>query len=577
MGRPKVYGKKTRAISLVSYTRFAADSSGNETSPEGSVLREVNHNVRLVVHATSTRLQDIKHVSQPTQLNEGGKPHGSPSKKEARPQKKSCQYPPIHQATNVFDIILLHNQSTPNKCSSRPISPGKMYDGVDGSQNVSPHPCRNSRSQVKTCQEDDLSTLFTSLRLNNSPEASILIPASPPRVTTLGTNSISSKIKLYLDPILSCKNVSATISNFSSWMDERRQLILEKVGEGSFGEVFRATSPDGRAVILKLMPLNAQKGRGSKSFTSIASAANEIRLLERMQRVPGFVEFRGAAVLIGQLPKRFMDLWKEYESSGRTVESRDPSKKTSYVSDQLWLLLEMSDAGRNLEPGQYAPPGETAIKGGRYLGTSRTWDIFWEVVKSVAKAECWAQFEHRDLHLGNVCAKDSSEIPDQEDLTFVSTKTQKPFQVNKSGLIITIIDYSLSRAFMENEDDVLFYDFRKDRHILKGEGDLQYDMYRYMAAAIGERSPREYVPQTNVVWLWYLLNRLLGMTKELTVRAKAKKRGHITRETRMFNILEEVQILTDPKHMQHWEVDSAAALLGIGIERGWISSDDVIE
>ena len=224
-------------------------------------------------------------------------------------------------------------------------------------------PIRKAQYETRTSTTDDLGAILASLILSPSPESSILISQPPLPTTDPDLKFISPTTKSYLGPILCCKNVTPDVSEFSSWMAARINLAIEKTGEGSFGEVFRVTSANGDTVILKLMPLNAVKGRGSKFFTSIDCAANEIRLLERMQPVPGFVDFRGACVLTGSLPGTLIDLWKKYKSSGRTIESRDPSKKTSYPTDQLWLLVEMSDAGHSLEHSQYAPPGETFVKG----------------------------------------------------------------------------------------------------------------------------------------------------------------------------------------------------------------------
>ena len=177
--------------------------------------------------------------------------------------------------------------------------------------------------------------------------------------------------------------------------------------------------------------------------------------------------------------------------------------------------------------------------------------------------------------MGNICARDTINAPDEEDLTLVSNTKPTPLPMNTSKLEMTIIDYSLSRAYMENENDVRYYDFKKDKHILNGEGDLQYDMYRYMAAAVGDRSCKEFVPQTNVVWLWYVLNRILALTKPLSIKAKVKKKGLITREARKSEILTKVQDLIKPEEMVNWTINSATALLAIAIEQSWLSVDDV--
>lgn len=218
--------------------------------------------------------------------------------------------------------------------------------------------------------------------------------------------TLTGETETYLDPLLRCRGVSKIVESFQHWMDERASfLALKKIGEGSFGEVYRAEGV--QTVILKLMPLNAKKGKGSRSFTSIESARNEVRLLSRMSKVPGFVEFRGACVLQGRMPTQLIQQWDAYLDSGRTVESRSPHKRDSYPPTQLWMLVEMSDAGQSLESGDFAPsrtiPAEGRTSDSRYLPTQHAWDIFWQVAKALAKGEVFASYEHRDLHLGNIC------------------------------------------------------------------------------------------------------------------------------------------------------------------------------
>ena len=386
---------------------------------------------------------------------------------------------------------------------------------------------------------------------------------------------IDAKALAYVSPLLGCKNVGDCVEDFQGWMDERSTLQLQKIGEGSFGEVYRATGIE--TVILKLIPLNPQKGRGSKSYTSVEGAASELQLLERMQKIPGFVEFRGACVLQGPMATQVVSLWNEYLESGRTVESKDPNIKGTYPSTQLWLLVEMSDAGQNLEPGQY---GASFVgysgKGTRYLSVARTWDIFWQVVKALAKAEVYAEFEHRDLHLGNICAKDFRAQDDQENLELVSRSKCATMPLNRTGMEVTLIDYSLSRA-VSGPEKISFYDLKKDKHIFKGQGDFQYDIYRYMAQAVGEKTWEEFVPETNVLWLYYILEKLLLVTKELSEEARNIKKGKWTVTAQMRNALQNLEQEIAPGSMNSWELRSAGNCLDMAVERGWFLAEDVTE
>jgi serine/threonine-protein kinase haspin len=363
-------------------------------------------------------------------------------------------------------------------------------------------------------------------------------------------------------------------------MDERDGLLsIAKIGEGSFGEVYRAQG-GADAVILKLMPLNAQKGKGSRSFTSISSAKNEIRLLSRMSKVPGFVEFRGACVLQGRMPTQLIRQWHEYAVSGRTVESKDPNKKDSYAPTQLWLLIEMSDAGESLERGRYMPPDmqppTTSKSKEPYLPARFAWDVFWQIAKALAKGEVFAMYEHRDLHLGNICVKDQPS--DVRTYTFDSifaidndscAEADDPVRVygiNNSGIEVTLIDYSLSRASL-GPDETLAYDFKNDKALLRGKGDLQYDMYRYMAAVVGKRASSEFVPRTNVMWLYYVLHLLLEAT--------FPSDGAI--ETEMLDILTTLKGQLHPDKRDSWDWESAGDLIQTGLDSSWFLPAHVID
>lgn len=86
------------------------------------------------------------------------------------------------------------------------------------------------------------------------------------------------------------------------------------------------------------------------------------------------------------------------------------------------------------------------------------------------------QFEHRDLHWGNVLVN----------------KTEQPYKSYKlkdniltiptKGIQITIIDYTLSRMTL---NDYCFYnDLSNDEELFNASGDYQFEIYRMMRKAL---------------------------------------------------------------------------------------------
>ena len=578
-----VYGKRNRNLSKAQIDIFTRP----ESSPRsGRVLVERSQNVQVVQHG---RPGESTKKAIPV---EDGK-HRSPRKLQKAVEVQNCE------SASRDEEVLSKTACTQRKAQQRPLP------------------------QPKAEQQKALSAALQNLKLTDSLESTTGPFASntprhhgkadPP--ISLHPASVSPAILAHIQPLLDLKFLSPVIEDFPGWLSARSHLSLAKIGEGSFGEVFRATSrpassssfagrsapSESGTAILKLLPLAPARGPGSRSYTSVSSAARELRLLSLLQRVPGFVEFRGACVLQGAMPERMCELWRAYRDSGRTVQSQDPTdrRRGGYPSKQLWLVIEMGDAGTCLERGGYRPPAslareqgaEDGMNGGarsgkeRYLSVRRTWDIWWGIVKALAKAEVCCGFEHRDLHLGNVCARDPSRDSaeaDEEDLTLVGEDETVALGLNKTGVEVTIIDYSLSRAAVngggKDKEEVLFYDFMSDKQLLQGEGDSQYDVYRHMAAAMGRRSAEVFAPETNVLWLWFLLKRLLEVTIDRS--GEARKLGddrRVTVAARTVGVLNELLELTDPERVLDWQMRSAGALLDRGVEMQWFGADEILD
>lgn len=89
--------------------------------------------------------------------------------------------------------------------------------------------------------------------------------------------------------------------------------------------------------------------------------------------------------------------------------------------------------------------------------------------------------QHRDLHLGNICVK--SRDDNQCTRLLKRVEPENGMRLGQSGLKVTIIDYTLSRVKVEEDDGsdnepTAFFDLGKDPALFEGIGDYQYDIYR---------------------------------------------------------------------------------------------------
>ena len=300
------------------------------------------------------------------------------------------------------------------------------------------------------------------------------------------------------------------------YLEWTRNCKVTKIAEGSFGSVLKLqnkTNPT-QFTIGKLMPLRSRQGVGSKTknFTRVQDAASETEMLITMSNYQGFAEFRRAETLHGKLPYQLQPEWKRFDD-----EQYPNSKRTiKFADSQIWLFLEMSYAGIDLEELL-----RTRRSANELLSIRESWDIFWAVALALARGEAEFQFEHRDLQVQNICVKtDSGMLDAQEDQNRLGIQRY-------TNLEVTIIDYTLSRATLE--DSRTIFNPMEDEAVFEGQGadsdeTLQYDTYRSMRQLVKKSSAaltkgnkanarwEAFVPATNVLWLYYLLKTLLRHT-----------------------------------------------------------------
>ncbi len=351
-------------------------------------------------------------------------------------------------------------------------------------------------------------------------------------------------------------------------------FTVTKIAQGSYATILRMQMKDEPDVytVWKLIPLKNKTGKGCRALgqTFIEDSAAEVKALALMAEIEGFVEFRSARVLRGSLPPLLQNLNTRWQ-----ISHPDEETEIKYSKEQQWLLVEMSDAGTDLETlikkgfsvGELLPTAEKGAK----LTIQHTWDIFWATAEALARGEALAEFEHRDLHPGNICISKRTTPPEDPDRHTVPKHTD---------LEITIIDYTLSRATLENGE--VLANSMKDGSIFEQSSldptdDRQYSMYRHMRSLIDsipnipqERKWHQYVPMTNIIWLYHILKYLLDNTAPFP-KKQARKAPTITLEERKMNKrLAQILARMDPVDVGEWRYRSAADVVSeeVAFENG---------
>ena len=133
------------------------------------------------------------------------------------------------------------------------------------------------------------------------------------------------------------------------------------------------------------MPLRPRKGKGSRAVdqTYIEDAVMEVKALDAMSEIPGFVGFSEAWILKGALPSVFR---KQYQKWAR---NHPEDGFVGYSKEQLWCFIEMSDAGTDLEQLLHNRVLRNQLlhnpKDRECLSVTQCWDIFWGIVEALGR------------------------------------------------------------------------------------------------------------------------------------------------------------------------------------------------
>lgn len=265
-----------------------------------------------------------------------------------------------------------------------------------------------------------------------------------------------------------------------------------KIGEGVYGEVFMNKTDAGRAVVLKIIPIEGNlevNGEPQKKFDEILSEIVIALQLSSLRNdkdymTSSFAEVIQVRCVQGRYPNHLIDLWELYRDNYQT-ENDHPE---IFDDDQLYIVFELANGGQDLEAFQFT-------------NALQAKSTFQQTALALAIAEKKLQFEHRDLHWGNILLSATDE-------KFVNFKFNgNTFQIPSDGIKVTIIDYTLSRMLYEGI--VLYNDLSNDQELFTAHGDYQFDIYRLMKSNL-ENDWQRFEPFNNILWLHYIVDKLIN-------------------------------------------------------------------
>ncbi|KAJ6648324.1 Serine/threonine-protein kinase haspin like [Pseudolycoriella hygida] len=265
-----------------------------------------------------------------------------------------------------------------------------------------------------------------------------------------------------------------------------------KIGEGVYGEVFMYKTDAGRAVVLKIIPIEGTlvvNGAPQRKFDEVLPEMEISLQLSSLRNdneytTSSFAEVIQVRCIQGRYPNHLIDLWELYRENYQT-ENDHPE---AFKDDQLYIVFELGNGGQDLESFQLA-------------NALQAKSAFQQTALALSIAEKKLQFEHRDLHWGNILLSPIDE-------KFVTFKLNgNTLQIPSEGIKVTIIDYTLSR--MLSDGIVLYNDLSNDEDLFTGNDDYQYEIYRLVRSNL-ENDWQRFEPFNNVLWLHYIIDKLIN-------------------------------------------------------------------
>ncbi|XP_010475780.1 PREDICTED: serine/threonine-protein kinase haspin homolog [Camelina sativa] len=299
---------------------------------------------------------------------------------------------------------------------------------------------------------------------------------------------------------------------------------IVKIGEGTYGEAFRTGSS-----VCKIVPIDGDfrvNGEVQKRADELHEEVilswtlNQLREFETeaQNSCPAFIKTQDIKVCQGPYDPILIKAWEEWDDiHGSENDHPDFPEKQCYV------MFVLEHGGKDLESFVL-------------LNFDEARSLLVQVTAGLAVAEAAFEFEHRDLHWGNILLSRNNSCT----LPFILEGKQ--ISIKTFGVQISIIDFTLSR--INTGEKILFLDLTSDPYLFKGpKGDKQAETYRKMKAVTEDYWEGSFA-RTNVLWLIYLVDILL--TKKSFERSSKNERELRSLKKRMEKYKSAKEAVLDP-------------------------------
>lgn len=300
--------------------------------------------------------------------------------------------------------------------------------------------------------------------------------------------------------------------SMDKFFTETMRATLTKIGEGAFADVFGCQKEGWDKLAVKIIPVEGDLKYNDElqnTFESIQTemvVSIELSLLGEEDRrkdpnilhyTKNFMQIERVSVCQGKFPEFMLEAWDDYDFRKKS----DNDRPSVFAGDQLYIMYSAENSGIQL--GGYV-----------YHSYEEAISILQQISATVGVGEAALQFEHRDMHRGNVLVRRTH----QEYIYFRLDGVE--YSIKSYGVMATIVDYTLSRVKQEGTDCTSYFDLGKTPWLFKGKGDIQFDVYRNIRNHTGGNWEGFY-PRTNVLWLNYLATKT-------SIKAKLKKLSYRT-------------------------------------------------